>query len=359
MPEPSAPPGWRVERYRDGLEHEVLELFRMVFGKARSLEHWTWQFKSNPYGGPFVSVARRARDGRVVGIYSVMPVMMNVLGRPVPGCQSVDTAVHPEHRGQRIFEATASDCYDWCAASGLKAVIGYPNAISYPGLVRTLQWKRVVFPVQYTLRLRMLGPLRQVVPLPLVPEVVDVSFRAWRGVQLGGRRAFLARVGTGDLSFHRSDTVPTGYDALWNAWCTQEVLTVWKDSAYMSWRYDRNPDQRFAYYYMARGDEIVALAVGTVIDDALRLCELMAKARDVIVGRRLVTEIARVAAGEGRRAVTFLGADQGFFDEALVGFERWKSYTNVFCARAFDESVAELLPLADNWTITFGDCDFV
>jgi len=40
----------------------------------------------------------------------------------VRACQSVDTAVHPDHRGQRIFEGTASDCYAWCASQGLEAV---------------------------------------------------------------------------------------------------------------------------------------------------------------------------------------------------------------------------------------------
>src|SRR5439155_2421485 len=122
MPEARNVRPWRVERYREGDEQAVLDLFRTVFGHSRSLEHWRWQFKGNPYGGPFVSLARREDDG-TVGSYSVMPVMLNVMGTAVLGCQSVDTAVHPDHRGQRVFEQTASDCYAWCQSQGVQAVI--------------------------------------------------------------------------------------------------------------------------------------------------------------------------------------------------------------------------------------------
>lgn len=360
MPEPSAASAWRVERYRDGDELEVLGLFRTVFGKARSLEHWVWQFKSNPYGGPFASVARRASDGAVVGSYSVMPMMLNVMGRPVPACQSVDTAVHPDHRGQRMFEATASDCYAWCANEKLMAVIGFPNANSYPGFVRTLAWKRIVFPTQYVLRLSVNAALRKAAGLPMLPGIADAFYRGWRGARLDTRRAMLNRLGSRGLAFQMHDAVPNGYEALWNAWRSQEVLSVWKDAAYLSWRYDRNPDQRFTYFTLARGAEMVALAVGVVIDDALVLCELMVKDRDVVAGRRLATEIALEALARGRKAVSFLGADQGFFAEALQGFERQTSFGNVFCGRSFDSGqLAELLPYAGNWTVTFGDGDFV
>ena len=196
---PSRP--WRIERYRAGDEQAILELFRTVFGKSRSDDHWRWQFKDNPYGGPFASLARRVDDGAVVGSYSVMPIMLNVMGRPVLACQSVDTAVHSDHRGQRVFEQTATDCYAWCESQGVKAVIGFPNAISYQGLVRTLNWRRVGFPVQYRMRMEIAPLVRRAARLPMLPALADVFFRparrareaCWRrgttGSHLGNRAA--------------------------------------------------------------------------------------------------------------------------------------------------------------------------
>lgn len=351
---------WRLERYRDGDEHAILDLFRTVFGKSRSPEHWRWQFKDNPYGGPFASLARRVDDGVVVGSYSVMPIKLNVMGRPVLACQSVDTAVHPDHRGQRVFEQTASDCYAWCESSGVQAVVGFPNANSYPGFMRTLDWRRIVFPLQHTMRLSIARELRVAFGIPVVPGVVDAFYGSGRQLALALRRAFAGPLPGGRAAFEVATSVPEGYDALWNAWRSQEVLSIWKDAEYMRWRYDRNPDRRFTYYTLARGSEILAQAVGVEIDGAMMLCELLVGGRDLPVGRRLVLEITLLALARGMRSVGFLGSDGGFFAEILTGFARRRSHANVFCGRSFDAGVLrELLPLPGNWTLTFGDGDFV
>lgn len=351
-------PSWRLERYRDGDEVEILALFKTVFGKSRSLEHWTWQFKQNPYGGPFVSLARREGDGAVVGSYSVMPVQLNVMGRPVLACQSVDTAVHPDHRGQRIFDRTASDCYAWCQSSGVAAVFGFPNASSYPGFVRVLGWKRILFPTKHLFRLGVRAALRRALGVPLLPEVFDALFRIGRRLQLDSRCAVSRRLAPAE--FHTAATVPAGYEGLWNACRSYEILSIWKDAAYMAWRYDRNPDQRFVYLYLSRGGEVPALAVGVDIDGTLTLCELMVAGRDVALGRRLAAEICRYALGAGHRAVAFLGHDAGFAHEALEGFGRAIAHGDVFGGRTFEPGpLDDLLPHAVNWTVTFGDGDFV
>jgi len=351
---------WRLERYREGDESAILELFRTVFGKSRSLEHWRWQFKDNPYGGPFISLARRVEDGVVVGSYSVTPVMLNVMGRAVLACQSVDTAVHPDHRGQRIFEQTASDCYAWCAASGVNAVFGFPNASSYPGFMRSLEWRRIAFPVRHGLRLEIGSRLRRAFRVPLVSGLVDVLYRAGTHARLAARRDLARRLSAPDARFRVASEAPAGYDALWNALRSLEVLSVWKDANYLRWRYDRNPDHRFTYYVLERGEQTLGQAVGLEIDGALALCELLVAGREVPLGQRLVLEVCLHARARGMRAVTFLGHDAGFFEDVLVGFQRQRSYPDVFCGRSFEAGpLTELLPLAANWTLTFGDGDFV
>jgi hypothetical protein len=349
-----------LERYQAGDETGLLELFATVFGKSRSLEHWTWQFKRNPYGGPFVSLARRGRDRAVVGGYSVMPVMLNFLGRPVPACQSVDTAVHPDARGQRIFEKTATDCYEWCAGAGLQAVVGFPNANSYPGFVRSLGWKRIVFPTAHVLRLSLEGGLRKLSGIGWLSSPLDACYRLGMRLKLAGRLAVLRRGAGKAARFQVAAAVPAGYEQLWNTWKTQEVLSIWKDSKYFAWRYDQNPDHRFSYLYLTRDGEIPALAVAVEIDRALALCELIVGDRDVMTGRLLVGEICHHALARGLRAVRFLGHDAGLFDDVLEGFEHHRSYANVFAGRALAPGpIGEELPHADRWTVTFGDGDFV
>lgn len=354
-----ATPPWTLDRYRPGDEQGILELFRTVFGKARSLEHWEWQFRRNPYGGPFAAVARRISDGAIVGSYSVMPVQLNLVGKPVLACQSVDTAVHPEFRGQRIFERTANECYEWCRSEGLQAVIGFPNASSYPGFVRNLAWRRIVFPIEYRLRLGLASAERRRIgggPLALLG---DAWLRGVGQIRRGSRPSVPGGSGTASV-FSVEATAPTDYDALWNEWKPQEVLSVWKDVAYLRWRYDEHPGEHFAHFTLRESGKLRAHAVAFERDERLTLCEWTVAGRDVPLGRRFLSRVVGHAGRRGLAGVWFLGHDAGYFDEAFAGFERRRSFANVFGGRAFSQgTLEELVPHADNWTVTFGDGDFV
>jgi len=84
------------------------------------------------------------------------------------------------------------------------------------------------------------------------------------------------------------------------------------------------------------------------------------RTRDVLLGSRLVSEICLHALDARFKAVGLLAYDAGYFEDVTRGFTHQKSYTNVFGGRSFEGgSLAELLPHAGNWTITFGDGDFV
>lgn len=358
MTDSVAPEDWTVERYREGDERDLLELFTLVFNRPRTREHWNWQFRDNPHGGPFVTVAR-GPAGQVAGAYSVTPISLNVMGRPVPGCQSVDTAVHPDWRNQRVFERTATECYAWCQEAGIQAVVGFPNARSYPGFMRTLDWRRVSFPRQYVLRLGGDASLRRLGLGPLARPVGAV-YRSAVSTRLRGRGFLHSRQIGSSLTFTVKDKVPDDYERLWSFVRSQEVLAVWKDADYLEWRYDRNPDHEFRYALLHRGNDLLALAVLVDLDSTAMICEFMVAGRDVPVARLFLNHIAQRALRHGSERLEFIGHDIGFFEEAFDGFERRLSTGNVFCGRSFvGGKLGELLPLGDNWTVTFGDGDFV
>lgn len=359
MTEPTTPAPWTLERYEPGAESAILGLYSTVFEKPASPERWNWQFRDNPYGGPYVALGRSASDRSVIGSYSVMPLQINLMGRPIAGCQSVDTAVHPEWRNQRVFENTARECYAWCQERGLQAVVGFPNARSYPGFMRGLEWRRIAFPRQYVLRLDMKHELGRAGLGPLA-AFANVVYRGIVGTSRAARRRVLEKQAGAGLAFQVSPTVPDDYESLWAMVRSQEVLSIWKDADYLRWRYDRHPVRKFRYVTLRRKDELVALAVVVDLDGTWALCEFMVRGREVALGRLLADRVAREASAAGAARLEFIGHDLGFFDEAFAGFERRLSTANVFCGRSFSSGVlAELLPHGDNWTFTFGDGDFV
>lgn len=352
---------WEIEGYRAGDEADMLGLFKLVFGNERSLDHWTWQFKNCPYGGPFATLAWRRSDRLLVGQHVVMLNRLNVKGRSVGGCHSLDLAVHPDYRGQRIFDITARDCFARCVAHGIQFVMAFPNASSYPGFVRTLGWNRILYPNRYLMRVGLGAPLRRTLRgVPLVANATDVVFRLMWRLQLSVRHALLARQTEGEVAIAISGTVPEGHDALWDACRSQEVLSLWKDAQYFRWRYDENPEHEFTYLYLVKNGAIVALAVIVLVGADATICELMALEHEVSLGRLLVSHVCLHASRRGADKVRFLGHDSGFFDEVFQGFERNTSFENVFVGRALaDDALDVLARIPSNWTVTFGDGDFV
>ncbi|MFI5372214.1 MAG: GNAT family N-acetyltransferase [Candidatus Eisenbacteria bacterium] len=351
-PVPGRDWGWR--RYRPGDEHALMELFNAEFGLNRSIEHWRWQFADNPYGGPYIILAERLSDGMLVGSHVAMPFPLNVLGLPRVGGHTLDLVVHHDFRRQGIFETTARSCFDWMAGEGVAAVVAFPNASSYPGFVRSLGWHRIVFPHRWDLRVGTRGLSGGSLSRAAGP-VLDVPVRAW------SRLALYLRDVKRDSTIRVVSSVPATVDDLWERIRSGEVLSLWKDRKYLAWRYDANPDHVFEYVCLEEAGALTALAVVTTLGSRLMVCELLAPVGSPAAARRLVTGITRIAVERGHDGVGFIGHDAGRFAGAFSGFHRRVAHENVFCGRPLttDPVLAERFALPGNWTLTFGDGDFV
>jgi len=349
---------WSTRRYRPGDEVDLLALFNREFGKQRSMEHWRWQFLRNPHAKPFIIVARTKRDDELVGSHISMPVGLKDQGRKVLAGHTLDLVVHRDYRRQGLFGITGRECFEWGAAEGMRALFAFPNEASYPGFVRTLGWHRILEPTAYSLRLGLAsgnGPGW----LRLALRVADAPMRFVRLLQWRARRAAQRRRAP-RLVFETAPRVPPAHDRLWENHAALEGLSLWKDVTYMKWRYDENPDHDFEYAYLRDGGEIAALAVIHRNSSRAMICELLAKNRDAAIGQLLVTEICLRELQRGEPRVAFLGHDQGFFRTCLEGFRGSIASENVFVGRGLeDERLERLVPHADNWSITYGDADFV
>jgi GNAT acetyltransferase-like protein len=72
-----------VREYRDGDDAAILDLFARCFPHApRSLEHFEWKYRRNPFGNGRISLGLEAGE-RVVGHYAGYPVPFRAYGRDV------------------------------------------------------------------------------------------------------------------------------------------------------------------------------------------------------------------------------------------------------------------------------------
>ncbi len=353
--------GYEIREYRGGDEREILALFRSVFGHERSPAYWHWKFAEGPALGPQIALARDKRDGGLAAHYALMPLRLNWMGRPLLAAQSVDTMVHPDAQGQGLFEATASQLYAELPARGIQLVYGVPNANSYPGFMRKLGWKRLGFLRSYQKRLSIAPALTRMFGSKRLAAAADVLYRGVLRARLASQRWLLRRRLGGALEFRRFDACPPAWDPLWDELRNYEVLSLWKDREYFSWRYDRHPERRFAYAALERDGMLAAVAVVELGHRReLRVCELMVRQRNPLLARLLLREIALRLAGGRAEVLSFRGLDAGFFDAAFEGFEVETDFSLVFAGRALAApELADAFARREDWSITLGDTDLV
>ena len=157
----------------------VTDLFRAVFpdGGHLTLDYLTWLYRDNPSG--HVIGVNAWHEGVLAGHYAVIPIRAAYRGQPVRATLSLNTATHPDHRGQGLFTTLADMTYAAAASAGLHHVIGVANANSTPGFLKKLKFV-LVSPLDA--KLCWLGPaLREAPPgAPSWQRTWDAADLAWR-----------------------------------------------------------------------------------------------------------------------------------------------------------------------------------
>lgn len=157
---------YQIRRMTAEDEPAVLDLMRVSLGEGsipRTAAYWWWKHGLNPFGTSPVLVAEA--NGGLVGLRAFMRWTWAIGTRRYSAVRAVDTATHPNHRGQGIFKRLTLQLRDAMAAEGVAFVFNTPNAQSRPGYVRmgwsvagqpTL-WMRPVRPVRLIAGLRRGG----------------------------------------------------------------------------------------------------------------------------------------------------------------------------------------------------------
>lgn len=123
-----------VRAFRNGDEFQILELFQQVFGKEKTLKHWIWEFKLNPYG---TQIMLGFHFNKLVAQCAAIPVMLYAEGKLLKGAQLVDCMSHPRYRAiavrkKGIFAITVQSFFDEFTGKGKDAYLfGFPSYRHY------------------------------------------------------------------------------------------------------------------------------------------------------------------------------------------------------------------------------------
>lgn len=312
----------------------------------RRPEITAWQYWGNPFGPARVWVYEDG--GRIVAVYTGVPVPVRIGGRPGLAGLGVDAAVAPSHRGRRLFTPLSRGLYDCLGRHGLDYTLAYPNASSHKGITRA-GWNE-------------LAQLRVNV-LPLSPGWVADRF----GVPAAAARA---AIGVGFRTARRSTCqrcpgVPCGVDELWDRWAsaTPRESGIVRDSAWWGWRYGEHPDQPYRYYETRTGSRLSAAAVTRTVEAFggrfAYVLELLASEEPA--ARDLVGGLAAAESGGGAHGVALVAVAGSRLDRLAraAGLRRLprklEPYPLYFGAAANRPDVAD--PTSLNWSVAWGDLD--
>ncbi|MGH9128467.1 MAG: GNAT family N-acetyltransferase [Acidimicrobiales bacterium] len=285
-------------RDEDGAIRSVLAEAFPDNPKARP-EMTAWQYWDNPFGESRTWVYED--EGRVVAVYTGVPVPVLLGGRPGLAALGIDAAVAPSHQGRRLFSPLSRALYEDLGRHGMTYTLAYPSTASYKGITRA-GW-------------RELAQLRVNV-LPLSAEWVADRFRLPRGAaQVGVAVAF--RTPRGSLG-QRCTGVPSEVDQLWELCASRNHESgVVRDGAWWRWRYGGNPDQPYHYYETRSGGSLTGAAVTRAVaafgGRFAYVLELLAADQEAAGGL-----VGAIAAGEGTPGGGGTGAVGGADGVALV-----------------------------------------
>lgn len=208
--------------------HALVALMRTSLGVGkipRSVAYWQWKHEDNPFGSSPVLVAE-APSGQVVGLRVFMRWTWQCAGRSVHAVRAVDTATHPDWRGQGIFTRLTMRLVEELTQEGVAFVFNTPNDKSRPGYLK-MGWHDVGRVSLWVRPLHLGRLLGKLVGTPdAVAPVLGAFPNAATLADVPGLDAFLARVApsatryytprtTRYLTWRYADVPQLQYKTLW------------------------------------------------------------------------------------------------------------------------------------------------
>lgn len=346
---------WTIRGYQPGDEHELASLFRQVFGREISEEHWLWKLKGQP--APVENVWLAVHDGKPIFQNAALPLRFQLPGGAAVVMVSVDTMTAPEFRRRGLLTLVGRKSYEAWRDAGIPFVLGYPNE-QWGSRTQALGWK-VLFPLQWLIR-----PLRPELLLARRLKLPLVGRLPWPGMVWNG---FWDRNLKPDRQIQVRQVTEAGteFDTLWQI-CRQDfpVSTI-RDREWVKWRYLRSPAQKYIVLLAERAGQPAGYIVYRLEESGGRkngfIPELLVPRTDSAACRTLIGQATSRLQTAGAVVAITLAIPGTWSHRAFRrgGFLfTWGAFTIQFVPLAEDLPL-EILHDPNSWGMAGGDFDFI
>ncbi len=362
---------WQIREYREGDEHQILQLRHTVFGDVDTvrlkLSTWYWQFRDNPAGKAVCFLAED--NGIIVGQYAIIPTQFAFFGKKITFALSCDTMVHPSYRKQGLFTDLANELYHSIESDcGITTIWGFPNAISLPGFTHHLDWDLLaVFPL-WILPIKPLEMIRSHISLLYRKVFEFTTFKSRRKIRYKTSHSFIPRtIRIPGLTIDPIERFDASFNKLWDTHQALAPVIQIRDSIYLNWRYLGVPDFDYRPFAIKWKGKISGYLV-------IRLVDMMGHFFGVLVDvfpfpvvdydktEYLIRFARNYCKAHGAEFLTGLlpFADKAFLKK--TGFKRVPEWMNpkkwYLGCRCIEKEKRRLKP-DGHWYVTYGDTDLV
>ncbi|MFV9646273.1 MAG: methyltransferase domain-containing protein [Desulfobacterales bacterium] len=232
-----------IRQYKEGDEHKILAMFKEVFKVDRSLEHWYWKYKHNPYGSYKICMTF-SQDGKMVSHYAGFPVRL---------CSAIED-------DGKLLNFTVPQIGDTMTAPSVRRIgLGKTGILARTSHYFYAKFCEGSVPFGYgpnTANMRKLGEryLGYVYLDPVPFWIKDLSHSP------PPRPGLLSRILQG-FTVEEVHSVNDEWDALFDRLCPVYKFLIRRDATYVKWRYLDCPDKVHRVFTVRKSGALVGWSV--------------------------------------------------------------------------------------------------
>jgi len=269
------PPADRADILIRAQTRDQDEAFRQAFQESFENEvgdhYMTWKYWENPWGTNLNYVA--LNNGNIIGALGCLLKDLRVENKVVSAAQEMDMFVVKEFRKSgtyfKLFRFRAVET----SKSGAAFSFGVTSAFLRDLTVRLFKFSDVC---EIPHLCKIITP-HLVIDRKLGNGVFSRSLGITCDLAAGGYDRVIGAGTLGSSRFEISeiDAFGSEYDAFWEAAAEGLGIAVVRDSKYMNWRYNQNPDTRFTKLALRRDGKLCSVIVFTEIEQENRKALVM------------------------------------------------------------------------------------
>jgi hypothetical protein len=356
----------RLVKHSEEIE-QLVELFRISFGREISTKLWEWKYLANPFGSSFPEVVIAADKGRIIGARPFLLMELWIQDNKTIVGEHSDTMVHPDYRNLGLFNRMGQFAKEYLKINNIPLSYGFPGPMSRAGFSK--QGYRKVVPTEILFR-----------PLD-VRKIIAVRFPHQKVLHpigslydnLAGKKITASEPDTGDFQIEVLGKYSSSLENL-DSLRNNRVIEFVRSEKSLLWRFDQHPENRYRYILAKRNGVLCGYAVISVQKQANNLIygmiiDYLIKNGDAncfrVILERAVVELAKMNCF----LIVVWAFNDPHFRRELKSHLGFKSTAEFPFNRLIDHGYFDVLGLEDkflnldvynkdNWRITYAFPDF-